>query len=141
MYAVPAVRGRGSRDAPWTFLHSFRGSNFGPQHWGIRCYGSLPGPRSQVEARTKVERGAGLLKDKCTCSFWWWFGVVIFFFPYNPPPPDKPPGRPTPESLISVHFGCVSVRFGSVSGLFRVRFGSVLGCRVGSEWGRGKGLQ
>ena len=71
---------------------------------------------------------------------------------YTPPTPlhpDKPPGRPTPESLISVHFGSVPVRFGSVpvrfgsvsgpfrsvSGPFQVRFSSVLGCWVGS--GRG----
>ena len=49
-------------------------------------------------------------------------GVVIFFFPYNLPPPDRPPGHPTPESLISVHFGSVSGPFGPVSGQFRVRF-------------------
>ena len=60
--------------------------------------------------------------------------VVIFFFPYNPPPyPDKPPARPTPKSLISVHFGSVWLRFGSVSGLFRVRFGSLGGVREGLE--------
>ena len=58
-----------------------------------------------------------------------------FLFPLQPtpPPPDKPPGRPAPESLISVHFGSVSVCFGSVwlrSAPFRVRFGSV-------GWGRG----
>ena len=43
--------------------------------------------------------------------------LVIFLFPYSPPPhPDKSPARPTPKSLISAHFGSVSVRFGSVSG-------------------------
>ena len=58
--------------------------------------------------------------------------VVIFFFPYNPHPPPpistNPPGRPTREDLIPVHFGSVWLRsgpFGSVSGLFRVRFGGV----------------
>ena len=74
--------------------------------------------------------------------------LVIFFFPYSPEPPhpDKPPrGRLTRGGLISVHFGSVwlrsgpfgsvRLRFRSVSGLFRVRFGSVSGCWVGS--GRG----
>ena len=69
--------------------------------------------------------------------------VVIFFFPYNPPPlpiPTNPPGRPTREGLILVHFGSVWLRsapfgsvwlrFGSVPGPFRVRFGGV-------GWGRG----
>ena len=66
---------------------------------------------------------------------------------YNPPHPPTPtnPRPSTPKSLISVHFGCVWLRFapfgcvwlrfGSVSGLFRVRFGSFSGCWVGS--GRG----
>ena len=65
--------------------------------------------------------------------------LVTFFFPLQPPPP----ARPTPESLISVHFGsvsAVSAQFGSVSGPFRVHFGSVSGCWVGLGWGRGKGL-
>ena len=50
--------------------------------------------------------------------------------PPTPPHPDTPPGRPTREGLISVHFGSVWLRsapFGSVWGLFRVRFGSVSG--------------
>ena len=50
--------------------------------------------------------------------------------PPSPPHPDKPPPPcPTPERLISVHFGPVSVSnpFGC---LFRVRFRSV-------GWGRG----
>ena len=81
---------------------------------------------------------------------------MIFFSPYNPQPPPpiptKPPGRPTPECLISVNFGpggfgSVSgpfrVRFGSVSGLFWVRFGSVSGpfrgVRLGSGVGSGRG--
>ena len=60
---------------------------------------------------------------------------MIFFFPYNPPPPlpRKPPARPTPKRLISVHFGSVWLRFGSVwlcLAPFRVRFGSFW-------WGRG----
>ena len=60
-----------------------------------------------------------------------------FLFLLQPPPPpphpDKPLGRPNPKSLISVDFGSVSVRFGSVwlrLAPFRVRFGSV-------GWGRG----
>ena len=85
--------------------------------------------------------------------------LVIFFFPYSPPTPpypDKPPARPTPKSLISVHFGsvwlrfgCVRLRFGSVSGLFRaggsvsgpfrVRFGVLYGVGVGS--GRGASVR
>ena len=69
--------------------------------------------------------------------------LVIFFFPYNPDPsPSRqtPPGRPTRKGLISVHFGpvwlrsalfgSVWLRFGSVPGPFRVRFGSI-------GWGRG----
>ena len=69
--------------------------------------------------------------------------VVIFFFPYNPTPPpypDKPPARPTPKSLISVHFGSVWLRFGSVwlrLAPFRVCFGSVSGPFRGVGWGRG----
>ena len=69
-----------------------------------------------------------------------------FLFPYNPPAPphpDKPPGCPAPESLISVHFGSVSVCFGSVwlrLALFRVCFGSVLRPFRGVGWGRGEGL-
>ena len=59
-------------------------------------------------------------------------------FPLQPPPlpiPTNPPGRPTREGLISVHFGSVWLRsapfgsvwlcFGSVPGPFRVRFGGV----------------
>ena len=68
-----------------------------------------------------------------------------FLFPLQPPHPpypDKPPAHPTTNGLISVHFGSVwpSAPFGSVSGLFRVRFGSISGCWVGSGWGRGEGL-
>ena len=75
--------------------------------------------------------------------------LVIFFFPYNPHPPPiptNPPGRPTREGLISVHFGSVWLRsapFGSVwlrLAPFRVCSGSVSGpfrgCWVGSWWGR-----
>ena len=71
--------------------------------------------------------------------------LVIFFFPYNPtsPHPDNPRNRPTPESLISVHFGSVSVRFGSASGPFenfRARFGVLGGVGVASgRWGFCKG--
>ena len=73
--------------------------------------------------------------------------VVIFFLPCKPPPPhpDKPPSRPTRQSLISVHFrsvsgpfGSVWLRFGSVSGPFRVRFRVLGGVGVGS--GRAEGL-
>ena len=71
--------------------------------------------------------------------------IVIFFFPYNPPPTPTtpPPGRPTPETSISVRFGSVWLRlapFGPVSGPFRVCFGSVSGCWVGSGRGRREGL-
>ena len=62
--------------------------------------------------------------------------------PPTPPYPDKPPARPTPKNLISVHFGSVWLRFGSVwlrfgsvSGPFRVLFGVLGGVGVGS--GRG----
>ena len=55
--------------------------------------------------------------------------------PHPPPYPDKPPGCPTPESLISVHFGSVwlclapfRVCFGSFSGPLKFR---------GVGWGRG----
>ena len=61
---------------------------------------------------------------------------VMFFFPYNP---DKPPGRPTPKSLISVHFGSVSGPFGSVWVLFRVRFGSFRLFLGGVGVGSGRG--
>ena len=59
-------------------------------------------------------------------------GVVIFFFPYNPPTPLP---RPTPRlshpekldfSPFRLRFGSVWLRFKSVSGPLRVRFG-VLG--------------
>ena len=65
------------------------------------------------------------------------------FFSLQPPPPPiptNPPGRPTPEGLISVHFGSISVRFGSVwlcLAPFRVCFGSVSGPFRGAGWGRG----
>ena len=58
------------------------------------------------------------------------FRIVIFFFPYNPHPP---PPRQTPPAVpgsISVRFGSVWLRFGSVwlrLALFRLRFGSVSG--------------
>ena len=71
-----------------------------------------------------------------------------FLFLYNPHPlphPDKPPGRPTPKDLdfgpfgsvrsFSAPFGSVWVRFGSVSGPFRVRFGVLGGVGVGSGGG------
>ena len=54
--------------------------------------------------------------------------LVVFFLPYNLHPPcipTNPPGRPTPEGLISVHFGSVYVHFGPVWLRFGVRFGSV----------------
>ena len=88
------------------------------------------------------------LRTLLDTTFSWGFleapKIVIFFFPYNPHPPPpiptKPPGRPTREGLISVHFGSiwlrsglfgsVWLRFGSLSGPFRVRFGGV-------GWGRG----
>ena len=66
-------------------------------------------------------------------------------FPLQPPPlpiPTNPPGRPTREGLISVHFGSVRLRsapFGSVSGLFRVRFGSVSGVLGGVVAGSARG--
>ena len=70
--------------------------------------------------------------------------VVIFFFPYNPPhppyPEGKPPTRPTPKSLISVHFGSVWLRFGSVwlrLAPFQVCFRSVSGPFRGVGWDRG----
>ena len=58
----------------------------------------------------------------------------MFFFPYNPHPlppriPTNPPGRPTREGLISVHFGSVWLRSGPF-GSVRLRFGSV-SCPVG----------
>ena len=73
-----------------------------------------------------------------------------FLFALQPPPPSpiptNPPGRPTPESLISVHFGSVSalfgsvwLRFGSVSAPFRLRFGVLGGVGVGL--GRGASVR
>ena len=61
-----------------------------------------------------------------------------FLFPYNPHPPhpDKPPRLSHRRGLISVRSGS----FGSVSGLFRVLFGSVSRCWVGLGWGQGEGL-
>ena len=62
-----------------------------------------------------------------------------FIFPYNPHPrPSRqtPPGSPTPESLISVHFGSVWLRSGPFelrSAPFRVGFGSVSAVL---DWGR-----
>ena len=67
--------------------------------------------------------------------------AVTFFFPYNPPPPQpRQTARPTPKSLISVHFGSVWLRFGSIwlrLAPFRLRFGSVSGPFRGVGWGRG----
>ena len=61
-----------------------------------------------------------------------------FLFPLQPPQPppphpDKAPARPTPKSLISVPSGSVSVCFGFVW----LRFGSVSGPFRGVGWGRG----
>ena len=70
----------------------------------------------------------------------WGVGSDILF-PLQPLPlpiPTNPPGRPTREGLISVHFGSVRLRlapFGSVSGLFRVRFRGVGWVVVGSVRG------
>ena len=52
-----------------------------------------------------------------------------FFFlttPTPPPVPTNPPGHPTPEGLILVHFSSFSIRFGSVwlRLAFRVCFGA-----------------
>ena len=87
--------------------------------------------RSTMKTAEKLLRKEHLLQR---------FTVVIFFFPYNlhpPPHPDKPP-RPShprgldsgPFRLRSAPFGSVWLRFGSVPGPFRVRFGGV-------GWGRG----
>ena len=69
--------------------------------------------------------------------------LMILFFPYKNPTPtraDKPPWPSHPRELdfgpFRLRFGPFRVRlalFGSISGLFRVRFGSV-------GWGRGEGL-
>ena len=73
---------------------------------------------------------------------------MIFFFPYNPHPS---PSRQTPPAVpperawfrsISAPFGSVRLRlapFGSVSGLFRVRFGSVSGVLGGVVVGSVRG--
>ena len=77
-------------------------------------------------------------------------GLVIFFFPYKnprppPPIPTNPPGRSTREGLIlpvrlrAGPFGSVWLRFGSVSGPFRVSFGVLGGVGVGS--GRGASVR
>ena len=63
-----------------------------------------------------------------------------FLFPCNPTPPpfrQTPPGCPTREGSISVHFGSVRVRLAP----FRGCPGSVSGCLVGSGWGLGEGRQ
>ena len=73
--------------------------------------------------------GAYVVEPQCPPS-----SLVIFFFPYNPHP-KQAPDRPTRGGLISVHFGSIWLRsgpFGSVSGLFRVRFGVLGGVGVGS---------
>ena len=57
--------------------------------------------------------------------------------PAHPPYPDKPPARPTAKSLISVHFGSVSALFRLRLALFRVCFGSVSGLFRDVGWGRG----
>ena len=75
-----------------------------------------------------------------------WSSDILF--PLQPPPlpiPTNPPGHPTREGLISVHFGSVWLRsapfgsvwlrFGSVPGPFRVRFGVLGGVVVGSVRG------
>ena len=67
---------------------------------------------------------------------------IVFLFPLQPtpPPPRQTPARPTPKSLISVHYGSVSVRFGSVwlrLALFQVCFGSVSGPFRGVGCGQG----
>ena len=97
-----------------------------------------------TDAACPSQENRKFLRDTWAGDPWQRPCLVIFFFPYNPPPPpypDKPPARPTPKSLISVHFGSVWLRFGSVwlrSGPFRVCFGSVSGPFGGvGWWGRG----
>ena len=85
------------------------------------------------------EGGHNILEIFLAC-----FGGLFsdFPFPLQPPTPhhpDKPPGRPTPESLISVHFGSVWVLFGCVSGPFWVHFGVLGG--VGVRSGRGASVR
>ena len=76
--------------------------------------------------------------------------VVIFFFPYNPLTPSTTtthlPSHPRELDFGAFPFWRVSVlaRFGSVRRVLgppRVRFGSVLGCWVGSGWGRWEGFR
>ena len=64
--------------------------------------------------------------------------LEIFFFPCDPHPthPDKPPGCLTLESLISVHFGSVSVPFAAFGSVW-VSFGSISGPFRGFGGGRG----
>ena len=59
----------------------------------------------------------------------------------NPPPPTVPPEMLDlgPFRLRLDPFGVRSAPFDSVSGLFRVRFGSVSGCWAGS--GRGASVR
>ena len=76
-----------------------------------------------------------LFSETANCS-----DILFLLQPPPLPIPTNPPGRPTREGLISVHFGSVWLRsapfgsvwlrFGSVPGPFRVCFGGV-------GWGRG----
>ena len=71
------------------------------------------------------------------------FGTWVsdFLFPLQPPPPllrQTPRPVPPRKAWFRLHFGSVWLRlapFGSVSALFRVRFGSVSGPWVGSGKG------
>ena len=70
-----------------------------------------------------------------------------FLFTLQPTPPPPIPTNPPAVSPRELDFGSISAPFrlrlapfGSVLGLFWVRFGSVSRCWVGSGWGRGEGL-
>ena len=102
------------------------GAQKGVWQWHFSCcfsqhLGILGAPNTAKQGKTQNDKSA-------------------LFYPFTPPPSPPIPTNPTrpshPESLISVHFGSVSVRFGSVSGLFRVHLGGV---GVGS--GRGASVR
>ena len=106
------------------------GNSFLGSKKGILGWSSLADENGQVDMLGTGGGGYSL-----------WCSDILF--PLPPPPlpiPTNPPGRPTREGLILVHFGSVWLRsapfgsvwlrFGSVPGPFRVRFGGV-------GWGRG----
>ena len=132
----------------WKILHRFSDS---PKCYPCQGLGIFRQEKWLLENWPRLRERCWIFSSETAAAFLSFpeTRLVLFFFPYNPhhPPSQQTPRPSHPKKLdfgpFRLHFGPVRVRlapFGSVSGLFRVRFGSVSGRWVGSGWGRGEGL-